>query len=196
MKSRRYVRHLLALSAVALAGFVVVRIYLNLPKAPPVPDQVSAVAPENDLELKDVAFTETENGQPVWALKAERASYKKSGQSAELEGLEVVFFDDSRLEGARLIADFGDVDLATHEVVARGNVTVATPEGARFATDQLRYRHGYRDLVSENAVTFTYKGIVVRGTGMTYTLGSRKLVLGSEVTADVPVGHDLESRAP
>jgi len=196
MKSRRYLRHLLVLTALALAGFVVARIYLNLPKAAPAPEQVDGSAQENDLELKDVAFTETENGHPVWALKALRATYKKSGQHAELEGMDVVFFNDQRLSSAHLTAAFGDVDLASHEVVARGDVQVDTPEGARFSTDQLRYRHQLGELVSDDSVTFTYGGIVVRGTGMTYSLHDRKLYLGSDVTADVPLGDIPEAGQP
>ncbi len=186
MKNRRPVRHLLVLIAVVLVAYVVLHIYRNMPG--PVKDMAeeTPVRQESDLELRNVAFTETEDGLPVWSLKAASANYSKSGQAVDLEDMEVVFFAPDKSQRAHLQAEHGTVDLVSREVIARGDVRVVTGDGAKFSTEELRYRHDRKELVTEKLAVFDFRGATIQGLGMNYLLDQKLLKLLTEVSADVP----------
>lgn len=185
MKNTRYARHLLILVALCLVLFVAVRVYLSLPKDAVVSESPPQVSRGSDLELRDVAFTETENGHPVWALKATRASYSKSGQFAEFHDVEVVFFDAEHAERARMSAKNGSANLADREVIARGDVRVVTAEGGEMTTEQVRYRHQDKRLETDELVSVDYLGAQINGQGMSYSLLDKRLLLKANVDAYV-----------
>jgi len=187
MKSRRQFRHLLILVAIVLLAYVVLHIYRNLPGSGGEQVDDAPVRQGSDLELSDIAFTETEDGLPVWSLKADSANYSKSGQAVDLEKMEVTFYAPDRSARATLTADRGAVELGTREVTALGDVRVVTGEGARFRTEELRYLHAKRKLMTDDPVEFDFRGAQIQGKGMEYLLDERRLTLLSAVTAEVPM---------
>jgi len=186
MNTPRLARHFLILLAVCLVVFLGVRIYLSRPDTPVSTDEATVVPSGKDLELRDVTFTQTEDGEPVWTLKAERADYTQAAKLADFYEIEVVFFGPDRLERARLRARSGEADLTTHQVVARGAVELVTVDGAVLKSEVLNYRHVDATLWTDSPVTFERLGARIEGQGMTYSLDRKLLHLESDVSAYVP----------
>jgi len=190
MNKHRYARHLLILVALCLVVFVGIRIYLNRPAS--VVKNVKETEPsaENDLELTDVAFTETEDGQPVWSLKAARANYRRSGQVVDLEDVNVAFFGSDRSIRSRVTASNATADLESRHVVARGNVVLKTSEGGQLVTEWLEYSHQVKNISTDRKVVFTHLGARIEGVGMQYSLNEKILRLDSSVSAMVPFDYE------
>jgi len=186
MNTPRLARHLLIVIALGLVVFLAVRIYLMQPESPLPEDAPTASSSGSDLELSDVTFTETEAGEALWTLKADKANYTKSAQFADFKGVEVVFYGPGKTRRAFLRAHSAEADLTTHEIVARGQVRLEMAEGGQLQSESLYYRHDEATLWTDKMVRFEHLGARIDGQGMTYTLEEKLLHLESDVSAYVP----------
>ncbi|PLY04155.1 MAG: LPS export ABC transporter periplasmic protein LptC [Desulfuromonas sp.] len=186
MNTPRYIRHLLVLLALCLVVVLGVRIYTFRSNPPAQDEDTVSVSADKDLELRDVTFTESEDGVPVWSLRAERADYTRNGQVADFQVIEVTFFSSEKEERARLTANSALADLSTHELTARGDVKLHTVDGGRLSTEVLNYRYQDKLLWTDRSVLFERHGVHIEGLGMTYDLEQKLLDLESSVSAYVP----------
>jgi LPS export ABC transporter protein LptC len=61
-----------------------------------------------------------------------------------LRGVRIRMFDPEGIESATLQADSGTLNTMTSELIARGNVELATPKGCRLRTESVLYEPNER----------------------------------------------------
>ena len=75
------------------------------------------------------------------------------------------FFDEEGQVYSHLTSREGEIESATNNMVARGNVVVTTTNGTRIETEVLKYGNDPRKIVSDELVTVTRGGDVLSGIG-------------------------------
>jgi LPS export ABC transporter protein LptC len=75
------------------------------------------------------------------------------------------FFDEEGEVYSHLTAREGEIESATNNMVARGNVVVTTTNGTRIETEVLKYINDPRKIVSDELVTVSRAGDVLSGIG-------------------------------
>jgi len=137
------------------------------------------VAPQQVLQ--GMRLRQSEGGKSRWLLVADSALAYGENEPTRLWGVHVDFFG-AQAESVRsvLTAREGDVDPRTQALVARGNVVVATREGRRLETEELRWDPRLKKVVSDRFVR------LIKG---------RSVITGTGIQADPDLG-DYEIRAP
>ena len=147
------------------------------------PDISRELIPENiDLSLKNITYTKTRNGVPLWTLKADSALHSSETNITQIKNVRVVFFD-RKTGNIKLTADQGALLPEYHAVTVSSNVIVVTPQGNTLQTDYLRYEEDSNILHTDRMVTINGDNFTVSGRGMQVDVIERTLVLLSDVEA-------------
>ncbi len=93
------------------------------------------------LRLSGMTFVqELGPGEDV-VVRSERAFFYPGSDVAELEVVHAVFTDDLDQERFEVTCDSADLNVETHDFVARGNVRGTTAEGHRYTAPIVYYDH-------------------------------------------------------
>jgi LPS export ABC transporter protein LptC len=110
---------------------------------------------------------QSEGGKPRWELQADSAEAPSENERTHLWGVRVEFYTaEGESLQSTLTAREGDVDPRTRELEARGSVVVATREGRRLETEELRWDPRASKIISDMPVRLTKGRSVVTGTGI------------------------------
>jgi LPS export ABC transporter protein LptC len=154
------------------------------------PDISRELIPKNiDLTLKNITYTKTRNGVPLWTLRADSALHSNETNSTQVKNVRVVFFD-KETGNIKLTADRGALLPEQHAVTVSSNVVVVNPQGSTLRTDYLRYEEDSNILHTDRIVTITGDNFTVRGRGMQIDVIARTLVLLSDVKAQSAMDTD------
>jgi LPS export ABC transporter protein LptC len=131
--------------------------------------------------VQGMRLRQSEGGRSRWLLVADSALAYGETEPTRLWGVHVDFFG-AEVESVRsvLTAREGEVEPRTQALVARGNVVIATREGRRLETEELRWDPRLKKVISDRFVRLTKGRSVITGTG---------------IRADPDLG-DYEIRAP
>jgi LPS export ABC transporter protein LptC len=147
------------------------------------PDISRELIPENiDLTLKNITYTKTRNGVPLWTLKADSALHSSKTNITQIKNVRVVFFD-RETGNIQLTADEGALLPEDQAVSVSSNVLVVNPEGNTLQTEYLRYEETSDILHTEKMVKINGDRFTVSGRGMRINVIDRTLVLLSDVVA-------------
>lgn len=129
------------------------------------PPQATGVLP--DQEVSDFVLTETDQGALQWKLYARYAATYNSRNVVQVRGVRVDFFDEKNQRSSELTAREGELQLQTHDMVARGNVVLQTNEGTRMSTEEMHFLNRDQKIVSPitQQVRVERKGDVLTGYG-------------------------------
>lgn len=149
-----------------------------------------------DQEVMDFVLTETDQGRPQWTLYARQAATYTSRNLITARGVRVDFFDEKGARSSQLLATDGEINQVTRDMTARGNVRLATSEGTRMATQELRFLNREQKIVSDKLVRVERQGDVLEGTGFESDQNLQHFEFKSQVHATVRArtGAVLESR--
>jgi LPS export ABC transporter protein LptC len=139
--------------------------------------------PENvDLTLKNIKYTKTRDGDPLWTLTADSADHAMEDGVTRIVNVRMVFFDP-QMGDIVLTADQG-VLLPEHRTVkVRSNVTVASPSDNMMHTEYLEYKEATNSLHTDKEVRINFDHFEAKGKGMKMDVEKRILILLSNVTA-------------
>ena len=136
-----------------------------------------------DLALRDIRFSDSQNGVRKYRLKATSAAYSAASEATRIEGIDMVFLAKDGQDLFTLTAPAGDVATGSGEVSLQGGVTVTSRQGYTLQTDHLKYRKR-DDLISTDAeVKVMSRQMSLTGQGMLLNMHDQKLILQDRVRA-------------
>jgi LPS export ABC transporter protein LptC len=110
---------------------------------------------------------QSEAGRVRWVLRADSAQAQGEGERMRLWGVNLEFFGAGGDSVQSTLTSLeGEADPRSRELLARGNVVVATRGDRRLETEELRWDPEREKMISDVPVRL-YKGLsVIRGTGI------------------------------
>ena len=179
--------------AVVLLGLCVAAAGCNgLPRANP----TSSRGEMPDQEVTDFVLTETDAGHMQWTLYAKWAATYTARNVVIARDIRVDFFDDKGARSSELTAREGEIQQATRDMIARGNVVLVTTEGTRMTTEEMRFLNREQLISSDRLVRVEREGDALEGVGFSSDPGLRHFEFRSQVNATVrsKPGASLETR--
>lgn len=115
--------------------------------------------------LENVVFEGYQAGSLQIQVRARLATIDAQTRRAELEQVRIDF-DDPTDGPIQIRAERGQVDLEREDFILQGRVWGTIGEGQRFETAEVRYQADGERLWTDQPVTVTRGGMVLRGDGM------------------------------
>jgi LPS export ABC transporter protein LptC len=139
--------------------------------------------PENvDLTLKNITYTKTRDGEPLWTLVADSAAHSMEDDITRIANVRMEFFDP-QMGDIVLTADQGELSSADRTVKVRTNVKIVSPPGNVMLTDFLEYKEATNSLYTDKEVRINFDQFNVTGKGMQMDVDKRILLILSNVKA-------------
>ena len=175
-------RNIIVFSTALMLVFLGVRVLFNFGVLGQ--EATTELIPENvDMTLKNIKYTKTRAGEPLWTLMADSAHSMDDGIT-RIENVRIVFFDREMGE-IELTADQGELIPEHKAVTVSSNVMVVSSPGNTLQTDYLRYEETGNILKTDRMVTINRDHFIVVGKGMQMHIVERTFVLLSDVKAQV-----------
>jgi LPS export ABC transporter protein LptC len=119
-----------------------------------------------DETMTEFVTQETDSGRVQWKLAAPLALRYNARNVFVLDSPKIEFFDEMGNLQTTLTAKNGEYSLATHDMLAYGNVVATSTKGEILETDSLRYLNQTDKIVSDSHVKLTRGKDVITGIGM------------------------------
>ncbi|MHB1398838.1 MAG: LPS export ABC transporter periplasmic protein LptC [Trichloromonadaceae bacterium] len=184
MKKKFSARSLLALALVVLTAALAVTVSRNLQRSLP-EDLLDVKVGSADLALKQIDYTETQDGIPRWTLQADSAAHQVSEGVTRIENIRLTFLDPQRGDVV-LTARQGTVVFDSREVTLNEQVVVQHPQGYTLNTERLQYHEASRLIESDAVVEMRSEtGLQLTGRGLQLNVDDMTLRLLADVKARV-----------
>jgi LPS export ABC transporter protein LptC len=139
--------------------------------------------PDNvDLTLKNIKYTKTRDGEPLWTLVADSAAHSMDDDVTRISNVRMVFYDP-QMGDIVLTADQGELIPENRTVKVRTNVKIVSPPDNVMLTDFLEYKETTNSLYTNKEVRINFDQFNVTGKGMQMDVDKRILILLSNVKA-------------
>jgi LPS export ABC transporter protein LptC len=119
-----------------------------------------------DETMTEFVTQETDSGRVQWKLAAPKATRYNARNVFLLENPKIEFFDNMGNLQTTLTAKNGEYSVATHDMLAYGDVVATSTKGEVLETDSLRYLNESDKIVSDSHVKLTRGRDVITGIGM------------------------------
>lgn len=164
---------ILILVAVLALGIVIWR---HLQQQNPL-EILKALPDQIDLSLKQLHYTQNEEGKRSWTLDADNAEYRRDDGLALLDAVRLTWYEAGEFGEVKLTADRGSLEQETQQVTVWGNVEVVTDRGDHLYTERLHYDGQQRLVTSAGLVRLISPRMELTGTGLRadVTLGQLRL---------------------
>ena len=137
-----------------------------------------------DLKFKGFDFTEVNEANAKWEVKAETATYSKKQDIAVLEKINIkLTTSDGKV--FLMSADKGQMFTKEKNIEIKGNVVITSDNNDRFSTDHLSYNDAEKKFYTDAPVTMENKRMKLTGTGLTLYINDGKLSIPSMVKAKI-----------
>ncbi len=135
--------------------------------------------------LEKFSMVETQAGKKQWELEAARALLQESEKQTKLEKIKLKFYKEEVLASV-LIAEKGDINTETGDMIATGNVVFTSEsEKVKVETDQLNWDNKRKKIVTDSFVKETRPGGIVTGYGLEAEPDLSRSIIKREVKAQV-----------
>lgn len=189
MRKLNHIRRFLAI-AIVLAGTIIVavismKVHRNNRSVEPPPRLPGNV----DVSLKEIHYTETQNGVKKWDLVADKAEYDKGRDVARLTGVRLIIAGTDKTGTIQLTADRADYDNSSKNITLVGNVVARSRSGLEVvAADSVTYVAAASLLKSAGRIRINDGNLAVDGVGMEFRTDTKGLKLLSDVNASIKSG--------
>jgi LPS export ABC transporter protein LptC len=183
MKKYLNIRNILALLIIIGVSALIVTVLRNQERLSP-GALLETVAPEADLALQRIHYTETRDGIRRWTLEADSAKHDVGAGVTRIENIRVAFHPENG-QGAdmTMTARQGTVRIEQGELSVQGDVVVHSPDGYAVETESLQYREAERQISTRDPVRLISEGMEMTGTGMILNIQEQTFVLLANVQA-------------
>ena len=151
--------------------------------SPPVETRVPGV--ESEVHVTGMTFVVSRPGERDLVLEARRATLRPESDRAELFEAKLRTAGAAKGREFDVTCDRGELDLATNDFLAEGNVHGNTADGQRYAAPWVRYEAARSMLFSDAPVELHDGAGVYRGDGFRYHLNEHRF----ELLGNVSVVH-------
>ena len=139
---------------------------------------LDVVRQDSDLALRKLNYTETQDGRRKWSVQADSATHNLKGQSASIENIRMVIYDQQRGD-VQVSSRHGEFDLEHSRVKLSGDVIVQNGAGQSIRTDELEFDSAANLLWSDREVRVASGQIQLVGADMRYDMGGGVLRMSS-----------------
>ena len=120
------------------------------------------------LRMTGMTFVGSRPPSGELVLHSERAIFHPDTDLADLEVVEAVWTDPAKGERFTMTCDRAELDVASNDFVARGQVRGETADGQRYSAPVVRYDHAGGLLHSDRRVTLVDDSGSFEGDGFRY----------------------------
>jgi LPS export ABC transporter protein LptC len=131
--------------------------------------------------VSNFTLDESISGKRLYTLYARSAVVWDESSRIDVESLKVLFYDDTGAPYSELTAAEGAVNTRTENLIARGNVIVATADSTLLVTDSLAWDNTRRIIHTQAAVLITTRKGSVVGKGLIADANLSSIQIQSEV---------------
>lgn len=117
-----------------------------------------------DQRIENFTLVESIKGNIEWRLFADYADIYEKKKVAKVVNITIEFYKEGE-RSSTLTADWGTIDLGSHDMVAYSNVVVVASDGTKLETSKLRWDAFDKHIRSDEKVRFTKKESVIYGIG-------------------------------
>lgn len=175
-------RNLIGFAILVVAAALIALVARNLTGVSP--RSIVETLPSNvDLTLKEINYTETQEGKRRWTLVADSAAHSIGAGITRIENIHMTFFDLEGVGDLTLTARNGELNSETREISVNGDVVVHSPKGYALYTEWLHYREVDRMASTDAPVRLLSDTMEVTGTGMRLDVRKYSVVLLKDVKA-------------
>ena len=184
MISSRYIKPLLALLVIAVIVGISAVVFRNSSTGSGPVTSANQQLPHNiDVVLKKAHFSEIKDGLVEWELVAERVDYDKSGNTAYLSDILMVFQKTGSHGQITVTADKGEYSSTDKTVHLNGHVNVVTEDGASFKTNTLLYTGVTAHFTTSDPITFRQQRLHLTAVGMDLGVDDQRARFFSSINA-------------
>ena len=149
--------------------------------------QNSPVA-EEEMKLKDMEFTEMQEGKRYWTLHATEAKYFQDQQRTLLQTVHLILYLEKTNEQIDLVSDEGVLYAGTKNIDLRGNVRAVLPREYVMTTQTAHYNHDDRIVQSDDPIHISGPGLELDGNRWKYKIANHVANVDGKVKASLVVG--------
>lgn len=183
--SARFIKYVGLGVAVALAGLLG-WVLLIQDRQPRDSTAKSVEAPDSQMTLSGIEFTEIEQDQKRWTLRASEARYLSPEQKTELKDVHLVFHLKDGKE-IHLESREGVIYAGTKNIELRGAVRAMLPRDYQVTTEQASYNHEMKTISSESAVQADGPEVAMVGGRWEYQISEERATIAGGVQATLKV---------
>ena len=159
-------------------------------KAPPAQKATKPSAPsEAEMKLKDMKFTEMQEGKRYWTLHATEAKYFQDEQKTTLQNVHLIFYLDQSGKQLQLTSSEGVLYAGTKNIDLKGNIRVGLPQDYVATMQSAHYIHGKKLVESKDPVHISGPGLTLDGEMWKYSIDDHKAEVDGKVTASLTLGE-------
>jgi len=137
-----------------------------------------------ELRVSDMTFVGGRSDDGQFVLRARRATFHPDTQRATLEDVRIVSTEHQAETGPgfEVSCERGELDVATNDFFAEGDVHGTTGDGRSYRAPWVRYRHADALLSTDAPVEMQDTTGVFRGDGFRYLVKERRFRLLGNVS--------------
>jgi LPS export ABC transporter protein LptC len=142
-----------------------------------------------ELFVSDMTFVGGRGDDGQFVLRARRATFHPDTQRATLEDVRIVSteHEPGTGPGFEVSCERGELDIATNDFLAEGDVEGTTGDGRSYRASWVRYQHAKALLYTDAPVEMQDKTGRFRGDGFRYLVKERRFrLLGNVSLIQVP----------
>jgi len=145
---------------------------------------LSSAGESSVLRVSGMTFVGSRGEQSELVVRAETALFYPGSGLADLEVVRAKVSDAKKGESFQMQCDRAELDVATTNFTATGNVKGLTGDGQRYSAAWVRYDHQASMLQTDAVLKVVYSGGSLRGVGFRYGNDERRLELLGHVVLE------------
>ncbi len=149
-----------------------------------------AAAPDAEMKLTNMEFTEMQHGQKFWTLSASEARYFQDQQRTLLTGVHLTFYLDKDGEEIHVTSREGILYAGTKNIELSGEVHSSLPREYVVDMEKAVYEHQKRTIWSDTPVRISGPGLELEARNWEYRIPIHTAFLGGGIKASL-VGAKL-----
>lgn len=165
---------ILILAGIVSAIFIHYRYSVQMVDHPERPEETDA-----SFVISRFEHTAMKEERRDWTMKAASAKFYADSRRVGLEALEAVFFSENG-ESTKVTADQGEMDMATQNIRARGNVVVVHPQ-YRLMTESLNYKYDSRIMIIDAPLEIEGEGLHFRADAGRYEMNEETILFEGNI---------------
>jgi len=173
---------------IVLALSVVLAVGVWKGKSRQVQQEAQQTSPADaECKLKDMEFTEMQEGKKFWTLCASEAKYFQEQQKTLLLAVRLTFYLDKSDEQIHLESREGVLHAGTKDIELKGDIRVTLPRDYVVTTETAHYTNGDRIVQSDDPVHISGPGLELDGKTWKYKIPDHVAKVNGNVTASLVV---------
>jgi LPS export ABC transporter protein LptC len=159
-------------------------------KTQPVGKPAKQTAPaEEAMKLKDMKFTEMQEGKRYWTLHATEAKYFQDEQKTLLLNVHLTFYLDKAGEELQLTSKEGVLFAGTKNIDLKGDIRVQLPHDYVATMQTAHYVQRKKLVESGDPVHLSGPGLTLDGNMWKYSVNDHTAEVDGKVTASLVLGE-------